>query len=204
MSNPRAGSATISPQGVTRFWSGVTRFLVMSIHGLVASLEMDWAIAVGRPYDDAGRAARNEMTVLRLVKGDGCVCLLRSDEERGALLLERLGRSLHELTRPLRPGGPPTTPAREGRGPPSVLTTDSWAHSGTTRPGSELPRSCLASFEGGTRRAHAEVAELGGARVWVDNQRPGVDRDADGRGRFARPSAQRRPATSVAGVLGRQ
>jgi streptomycin 6-kinase len=92
---------------------------------LITSLERDWSIAVGRAYPDAtealvaratladgtpavlkllvpqGDAARNEVTVLRLAGGDGCVRLLRVDETCGALLLERLGRSLHELGRPL-------------------------------------------------------------------------------------------------------
>jgi len=93
---------------------------------LVASLEEEWFIAVGRPYDDAteafvaeatlidgtlavlklvvprsDNAARNEITVLRLTNGDGCARLLRDDAERGALLLERLGDSLHDLTLPI-------------------------------------------------------------------------------------------------------
>ena len=38
-----------------------------------------------------GDAARNEITVLRLAGGEGCVRLLREDAGRGALLLERLG-----------------------------------------------------------------------------------------------------------------
>jgi streptomycin 6-kinase len=97
---------------------------------LVASLEREWSIAVGRPYDDATEAyvaraaladgtpavlklcvprgaddswalARHEITVLRLTDGQGCVRLLRSDAERGALLTERLGRSMHELGLPV-------------------------------------------------------------------------------------------------------
>jgi streptomycin 6-kinase len=93
---------------------------------LVASLAREWSIAVGRPYDDATEAfvaeavladgtpavlklivpraadaARNEITVLRLANGEGCVRLLRDDEARGALLLERLGRSLRELALPI-------------------------------------------------------------------------------------------------------
>jgi streptomycin 6-kinase len=44
----------------------------------------------------AGRIA----TVLRLAAGEGCPRLLREDVSRGALLLERLGRSLHELRFP--------------------------------------------------------------------------------------------------------
>jgi streptomycin 6-kinase len=90
--------------------------------GLIASLERDWGITIGPPYPDATEAfvaeagpasvlklmipragdhARNEITVLRLASGDGCVRLLRADEERGALLLERLGRPLHQLGLPL-------------------------------------------------------------------------------------------------------
>lgn len=93
---------------------------------LVAGLERDWSITVGRAYGDAteafvaealvaggapavlkllvprgGDAASNEITALRLADGVGCVRLLRHDEARGALLLERLGRSLHELALPV-------------------------------------------------------------------------------------------------------
>ena len=93
---------------------------------LVADVERDWGIAVGRAFVDATEAfvaeatlqdgtravlklivprdrhaARNEITVLRLANGDGCAQLLRCNEERGALLLERLGASLHELALPL-------------------------------------------------------------------------------------------------------
>lgn len=89
---------------------------------LIAALEREWSIAVGSAYKDsteafvakatlddgtpavlkllvprAGGAARNEITVLRLTNGDGCVRLLGEDEALGALLLERLGRSLREL-----------------------------------------------------------------------------------------------------------
>jgi streptomycin 6-kinase len=93
---------------------------------LVASLEHDWSIAVGDAYSDSteafvakgtcedgtpavlkllvprsGDAAANEITVLRLTRGEGCVRLLRDDPARGALLLERLGRSLYELGLPI-------------------------------------------------------------------------------------------------------
>jgi streptomycin 6-kinase len=47
-----------------------------------------------------GDAARNEITVLRLTAGQGCAALLRADEARSALLLERLGPSLSELGEP--------------------------------------------------------------------------------------------------------
>ena len=82
---------------------------------LVSSLEADWSIAVGHPYEggteafvaDATRAdgtpavlkvlvpgtgndPSNEATVLRLVGGDGCPVLYRHDPDQGALLMERL------------------------------------------------------------------------------------------------------------------
>jgi streptomycin 6-kinase len=94
---------------------------------LVASVEQEWAIAVGDAYSDSteayvakatcadgtaavlklivprsGDAAENEIAVLRRTSGEGCVRLLRDDAVRGALLLERLGRSLHQLALPIR------------------------------------------------------------------------------------------------------
>jgi streptomycin 6-kinase len=94
---------------------------------LVASVEKEWGIAVGDAYSDAteafvanatcedgtaavlklivprsGDAAENEIAVLRLTGGEGCVRPLRDDAVRGALLLERLGRSLYQLALPIR------------------------------------------------------------------------------------------------------
>ncbi len=94
---------------------------------LVASVEEEWEIAVGDAFGDSteafvaratcadgsaavlklivprsGDAAENEIAVLRLAGGEGCVRLFRADGERGALLLERLGRSLYELGLPIR------------------------------------------------------------------------------------------------------
>jgi len=43
----------------------------------------------------------DEITVLQLAGGDGCAALLRADRPRRALLLERLGPSLHDLHLPL-------------------------------------------------------------------------------------------------------
>ncbi|WCO65195.1 aminoglycoside phosphotransferase family protein [Iamia majanohamensis] len=48
-----------------------------------------------------GDPAQDEATVLRLDGGDGCVRLLDDDPDLGALLLERLGPSLHALGLPL-------------------------------------------------------------------------------------------------------
>lgn len=58
------------------------------------------------PRDDRGDGdgmapARHEVTALRLASGRGCVRLLRHDPDRGALLLDRLGPSLHDLGRPV-------------------------------------------------------------------------------------------------------
>jgi streptomycin 6-kinase len=94
---------------------------------LIAGLERDWAIRVGRPFTGAteayvaeastadgqpavlklivardGAAAANEITALRLADGDGCARLLGADVDKGALLLERLGRSLYEIDLPIR------------------------------------------------------------------------------------------------------
>ena len=89
---------------------------------LVRSIEVEWGISVGRPYRDSteafvaeatsvdgtpavlklivprdGEAAAHEAAVLRLADGEGCPRLLREDVSRGALLIERLGRSLYAL-----------------------------------------------------------------------------------------------------------
>ena len=48
-----------------------------------------------------GDAAAHETTVLRLADGEGCARLLRDDDERGALLLERLGPSAGGLGLPM-------------------------------------------------------------------------------------------------------
>jgi streptomycin 6-kinase len=94
---------------------------------LVANVEQEWGIAVGDAYGDSteafvaeatcedgtaavlkllvprsGGAAENEIAVLRLTGGAGCVRLLRADDGRGALLLERLGRQLYQLALPIR------------------------------------------------------------------------------------------------------
>ncbi|WP_427895785.1 aminoglycoside phosphotransferase family protein [Kribbella sp. GL6] len=93
---------------------------------VVSGLEDEWAITVGRPYSGGseafvaeatradgtsailkvlipglGDAASHEATVLRIVDGEGCPALYRYDAERGALLMERLGRPMFELGLPL-------------------------------------------------------------------------------------------------------
>ena len=91
--------------------AGAARWLD-DLPGLIASLERDWRIAVGRPFPDATEAfvaeavpygaagpspvlklmipragdhARHEITVLRMAGGEGCARLLRADEDRGAV-----------------------------------------------------------------------------------------------------------------------
>lgn len=95
------------------------------LDGIVADLVDEWGLTVGATYHEGTEAfvaavdladgtpavlkllvprsdgiADHEMTVLRLVDGDGCARLLRDDEDRGALLLERLGPSMHQLAVP--------------------------------------------------------------------------------------------------------
>ena len=97
-----------------------------ALESLVAAMAREWGLTIGTTFTDAtealvtevtlddgtpavlkllvprdDQAAHHEITVLRLAAGDGCVQLLRSDAARGALLLERLGPSLHDLGLPL-------------------------------------------------------------------------------------------------------
>lgn len=141
---------------------------------LVASLEREWAITVGRAYGDAteayvaeailddgtpavlklvvprgGAHAGNEITVLRLTRGEGCVTLLQYDTARGALLLERLGRSLHDLALPIaqRLTILCSTAARVWRpatdsGLPTGADKGRWLADFITRTWEELDRPC--------------------------------------------------------------
>lgn len=97
-----------------------------ALPALLGRLERDWSIRFGLACGDAteafvaeavmadgtpavlkvlvpgeGDAARHEIAVLRLCGGDGCVRLLRHDTGLGALLVERLGPSLHEAGLPM-------------------------------------------------------------------------------------------------------
>jgi streptomycin 6-kinase len=99
---------------------------LLALPALVASLEDEWDLTAGRVYPHATEAVvievalvdgtpavlklvvphddgreGNEITALRLAGGDGCVQLLRADAGAGALLLERLGPSLHDLGLPI-------------------------------------------------------------------------------------------------------
>lgn len=93
---------------------------------IVRSLEHDWSIEVGGTYDEGteafvadavlaagtpavlkvliprrgGGVDDHEATVLRLADGEGSPILHREDVGRGALLMERLGRSMFALSLP--------------------------------------------------------------------------------------------------------
>lgn len=104
--------------------AGAGRWLA-ELSDLIASLEREWAITVGRALQGGTEAfvaeamssdgtpavikllvpgdpdaAHREITVLGLADGTGCAALLNSDAERGALLLEQLGPPMSELDLP--------------------------------------------------------------------------------------------------------
>lgn len=152
---------------------GATQWLD-ELPALVASLEQEWSFTVGRRYDDATEAfvaeatlddgtravlklvvprsdsaAGNEVTALRLTNGEGCARLLRDDETRGALLLERLGRSLRELALPIgqRHEILCSTAARvwrpaPGCGLPTGAEKGRWLVDFITKTSEELDRPC--------------------------------------------------------------
>ena len=67
-----------------------------------ATLEDGSPAVLKLPIPGCADAVRHEVTALRLADGNGCGRLLGWDEPRHVLLLERLGRSLHELAMPLQ------------------------------------------------------------------------------------------------------
>ena len=99
---------------------------VESLPHLVRDLELEWSLTAGTVFVDATEAlvleaaledgteavlkihiprkgdhAAHEITVLQLASGEGCPTLFRHDEERGVLLMERLGPSMADLDLPL-------------------------------------------------------------------------------------------------------
>jgi streptomycin 6-kinase len=99
---------------------------VERLPGMVAELADEWGCTPGRPLDGATESfvldvklhdgtpavlkllvprdqqvVANEITLLSLAGGEGCPRLLRHDVSRGALLMERLGRSLFDLGVPI-------------------------------------------------------------------------------------------------------
>lgn len=141
---------------------------------LIADLSRQWSIAVGRAFRDASEAyvaeatraggekavlklcvprpgdyARHEITALRLAGGSGLVPLLRSDTERGALLLPRLGPSMADTGLPYARRLPILTglarrvwrPAA-GYGLPTGAEKGRWLVDFITRTWEELGRPC--------------------------------------------------------------
>ena len=105
--------------------AGATKWL-HDLPLLVEALSAEWGFSVGDAFvdgteafvaavtlDDGSQAVlkllipredafeNHEITVLQLADGDGCAALLRADPSRRALLLERLGPSVHDLGLPL-------------------------------------------------------------------------------------------------------
>jgi streptomycin 6-kinase len=93
---------------------------------LVASLADEWGFAAVRPMDGGTEsfvlevrqsggamavlkllvprdldAAAHEISVLQLAEGQGCPRLLDHDRDRGAILMERLGRPMSDLAMPM-------------------------------------------------------------------------------------------------------
>ena len=118
----------IEPSNILRnkaMAAGATEWL-RALPELVDALALEWGFIAGRAFADGTEAfvaevtmhdgaeavlklmvprpdafENDEITVLQLAGGDGCVALLRADRERRALLPERLGPSLHDLDLPL-------------------------------------------------------------------------------------------------------
>ncbi len=145
-----------------------------SLPALLRDLEHEWGIAIGSTFPDSTEALvvavtlgdgtpavlklmmrrdtdanQHEMTVLRLAAGDACAEVLRYDPDREALLLERLGPSLHDLALPLDERleilcGLATRVWRpaHGHGLPTGAEKGSWLIEFITRTWEELDRPC--------------------------------------------------------------
>lgn len=112
---PAAVRAKARERGATA-WLG-------TLPGTIADLSREWSVTLGPAYADATEAfvapvttsdgtpavlkllvpgtAADEITALRLAAGSGCATLLRWDDRRDALLLERLGPQLADLHLPI-------------------------------------------------------------------------------------------------------
>lgn len=168
------GSVSIPPAVADRARAAGAQWWLDDLEELVASLITEWGLrptsgsyeggteAVVTPVDsdEFGPAVlklevphpsstiEQEATVLRLVDGDGCATLYREDIERGAVLVERLGPSLHDLGLPIeqRRRILCRTAARVWRSAPVDLPTGadkaSWLVDYITSTWHELDRPC--------------------------------------------------------------
>jgi len=144
------------------------------LDGIVADLAEEWGFTVGTTFGEGTEAfvaavdladgspavlkvlvprgdgvSDHEITVLRLVDGDGCARLLRHDEGRGALLLERLGPSMHQLAVPFRARLPALADVARrvwrpalGSGLPTGAEKAVWLADHIARQWEELDRPC--------------------------------------------------------------
>ncbi len=124
------------PDGTESFVLAVTRH-----DGKPAVLKL----LVPRGNDEA----QHEITVLRVAAGQGCVTLLDADEAVGAMLLERLGPSLHDLDLPVERRHEILTAAAQqmwrpaaGLGLPTGAEKGRWLVDHITRLWNELDRPC--------------------------------------------------------------
>ncbi|MEQ1703412.1 MAG: aminoglycoside phosphotransferase family protein, partial [Ilumatobacteraceae bacterium] len=93
--------------------------------------------------------AQHEVTVLRHAAGEGCALLLRDDVHRNALLLERLGPSMHDLGLPFAQRLPALTAAAQRMwrpapdlGLPTGAEKGRWLIEAITRLWAALDRPC--------------------------------------------------------------
>ena len=141
---------------------------------LIDSLAGEWGLTIGECFDGGTEAyvtavtrgdgtqavlkllvprgddvAHHEITVLRHAAGEGCALLLEADAERNALLIERLGPSMHDLGLPFAQRLPALTAAAQrmwrpaaGLGLPTGAEKGRWLIESITRLWDLLGRPC--------------------------------------------------------------
>lgn len=141
---------------------------------LIDDLADEWGLTVGASFDGGTEAyvtavtradgtpavlkllvprgdavTQHELTVLRHAAGEGCALLLEADVTRSALLIERLGPSMHDLALPLDERLPALTAAARrlwrpaaGLGLPTGAEKGRWLIESITRLWDQLDRPC--------------------------------------------------------------
>jgi diaminopimelate epimerase len=187
---------------------------------LVADLERDWRITVGRALGGGTEAfvaeattaegeravlklvlpqgldaARHEITTLRLADGQGCARLLRDDATRGALLVERLGSVAGRCrVQLLAAAGDPRRPLRAGMAsPPPTLAF---------RPGRRRP--AISSTSSNDSGPSSTACLLPPGRRLCPGVRPATGRRALNGARpslFMRTSTRGTPCVALTGAM---
>ena len=166
---------------------------------ILAGISRDWSLRVGRAFANGteayvaevtqgdgtpavlklaipgeGDALRNEITALRLADGEGCARLLRCDESRNALLLERLGAPMVDLDLPIRRRHEHLCAAAQrvwrpapGSGLPTGADNGRWLTDFTTREWEALGRPC-------TERAVDEALACAARRIAAHDEERAV------------------------------